>query len=98
MRIGLKMRTKSCTHKSHGGKRELPITEFSRHPATKDGYQSICKKCNLKLANRRSRKLSLRKKKMKGKDSIKDYKVNHDYKQKNYDVKDIPSDAFICDV
>lgn len=96
------MKTKKCSHKGHKGKRELEINKFSPHPNTKDKKQSICKECNKRLALRRARKISLKKKKQKGKDPKFDYKEKKlDYNElvvDILDVEDIPDDILICDL
>ena len=48
------IKTKVCSK----CKRELPITEFHRNKATKDGLQSHCKECTkLYDANKKNKKL-----------------------------------------
>jgi len=77
--------------------------EFSKHSGTKSGYQSICKKCNLRLANKRARKIALKRKIEQGKDPVLDFrekKSDMDYIEnvESMDIKDIPDDAAIGDL
>lgn len=57
------MKEKSCSHKDHKGRRLLPVTQFSHHPQTRDGYQSICRACNLRLVIARERRIAAQRRK-----------------------------------
>lgn len=70
------MKTKSCSHKDHKGPRELPVTRFSLHPKTSDGYQSICKACNIRLITKRKRRIAAARARERGRDPKKDYAEN----------------------
>ena len=67
------MKLLTCSHTDHEGDKSLPCAEFSEHPKTKSGYQSICKVCNRKLAAARSKKLTVERQKERGKDISLDY-------------------------
>ena len=95
---------KKCTHKDHKGPNPLPIVEFSRHPHTMDGYQSICKACNLRLV--KERQAEKRKKREEAKWKTDNYVerredwdyiegTDWDYKE---DFRDIPGDILIKDL
>ena len=56
----MKKALKRCSHPDHEGKRFLPATfeYFSQHPMTRDGFQSICKTCNRRLARLRNQRIA----------------------------------------
>jgi len=66
------MQYKICTHKDHEGERLLPVSKFSFHPGMKDGYQSICRACNLRLMRRRKKMLKRKKMQENGELPVKD--------------------------
>lgn len=68
------MKTKLCTHKDHKGRRELPLSSFSKHPKTRSGRQSICKECNKRLCYALSAKKTRQRRRLKGQEPLEVYK------------------------
>ncbi len=102
------MKTKLCSHPGHIGKRLLPVTAFSPHPGTQDGYQSICKNCNRRLARERARRLARERRKEQNREKhLLDYKevpAEVDYIENIKEVdwaeefEDIPEDIPLKDL
>lgn len=77
---------KTCTHPEHKGRRNIPLTYFSKHPKTKDGRQSICKECNRRAARERVRRLQKEKKKIKPRQDYKEPLEELDYHELKEDL------------
>lgn len=68
------MKLKSCTHRDHKGPRDLPLSQFSKHPGMRDGRQSICRECNKRLAYARAARLSRERRALKGQEPLEVYR------------------------
>ena len=65
--------------------RELPITEFARRSAAKDGLQGYCKQCSVKAATENARK----RREIANTHNVANERIEFEGKQKIYTNKDL---------